>query len=64
LHALLGEVLKDPSLNTEEYLEDRVKELMKLKDAELQELGAMGRQSKDEKEQEELMKIYRKHKVG
>ena len=63
LHALLDEVLEDPSKNTSEYLETRAKELMELDDLKLKELGEMGKQSKEEKEQEEIMKIYKKHKV-
>ncbi len=63
LHALLEEVLEDPSLNNEEYLQKRAKELMKINEDELKELGEKGKETKSKKEQEEIMKIYKKHKV-
>ncbi len=63
LHALLEEVLEDPSLNNEEYLQKRAKELMKINEDELKELGEKGKETKSKKEREEIMRIYRKHKV-
>ncbi len=64
LHALLDEVLDDPSKNDAQYLEKRAKDLMKLDKESLKALGEKGKQSKIEKEKEEIMQIYKKHKVG
>ena len=63
LHALLEEVLEDPSKNTKEYLISRAKELQQLPEEKLRELGEKGKESKLKKEEEEIMKIYQKHKV-
>ena len=63
LHALLEEVLDDPKKNTAEYLEGRAGELLKLSDAELEALGAGGRERKDAAEQEEIKDIHKKHFV-
>lgn len=64
LNALLEDVLEDPSLNTEEYLDSRTKELMKLSDEKLKELGESGKKKREEKEEEELQKILEKHNVA
>jgi len=63
LHALLEEVLEDPGLNTEEYLEKRVMELIKLSEKDLKELAEKGKDLKDRAEEAELKKIRSKHKV-
>ncbi len=63
LHALLEEVLDDPTKNTEEYLEKRAVELMNMDGVELKKLGEGARERKEEAEGEELKKIQRKHKV-
>lgn len=63
LHALLEEVLEDPQKNTEEYLEQRAIELMKLDDVVLKELGEKGKQIKEEADEEEVKKIRSKHWV-
>jgi len=63
LHALLEDVLDDPSLNTAEYLEKRTLELAKLSDNDLKALGEEGKEKKAEAEQEELEKIRKKHGV-
>lgn len=64
LHALLDEVLDDPSKNTKKYLTARANELRKLDDNTLKEMGEKGKQSANDKEQEEIMKIYKKYKVS
>jgi poly(A) polymerase/tRNA nucleotidyltransferase (CCA-adding enzyme) len=46
LHALLEEVLEDPSKNTIENLSLRVKQLEELSDAELMKLGEAGKEKK------------------
>jgi poly(A) polymerase/tRNA nucleotidyltransferase (CCA-adding enzyme) len=63
LHALLEEVLDDPSKNTEEYLENRAKELILLEENDLKALGEKGKQSREEADEEEIKKIRSKHWV-
>ena len=64
LHSLLEEVLINPSLNTEEYLETRVLELYKLPEEELATLAEAGKKKLAEEEAEALKEIAREHKVG
>lgn len=64
LHSLLEEVLEDPTLNTEEYLDKRVSELVKLDDPSLQKLGEAGKERQEEEEKAEIKAIERSHKVG
>lgn len=63
LHALLEEVLDDPTKNTEEYLENKSKELFGLSENELKKLGEAGKDAKDEAEDEEVGKIRKSYKV-
>lgn len=63
LHALLEEVLEDPTKNTEEYMESRAKELILLPEAELKALGEKGKESKEEADDEEVKKIRSSHHV-
>lgn len=63
LHALLEEVLDDPTKNTAEYLETRAKELMAMDAKALRELGEGARERKEVAEGEELRKIHRSHGV-
>ncbi|MDA8611285.1 HD domain-containing protein [Candidatus Pacebacteria bacterium] len=63
LHALLEEVLDDPSLNTEEYLEKRSLELNELPKEELKELGKKGRERAEEEDKKEIEKLREKHHV-
>jgi tRNA nucleotidyltransferase (CCA-adding enzyme) len=46
LHALLEEVLEDPTKNTVEYLSDEVKKLDALSDIDLKRLGEQGKEKK------------------
>jgi poly(A) polymerase/tRNA nucleotidyltransferase (CCA-adding enzyme) len=64
LHALLEEVLDDPTRNTREYLESRARELDVLEDSELQKLGEAGKEKRDDVEFQEVKKLHRKHKVN
>jgi tRNA nucleotidyltransferase (CCA-adding enzyme) len=64
LHALLEDVLEDPSKNTEEYLDTRTETLLALGDAELRELGESGKKKREEVEEQEVQEILRKHHVG
>lgn len=63
LHALFNEVLEHPELNTAEYLEKRVKELIALPEEELRKLGEAGKESKEEKEEGEIGAIRKKYGV-
>lgn len=63
LHALLEEVLVEPTKNTEKYLETRVLELFKLPETELIALAEAGKEKQAEEEAEALKKIAREHKV-
>ncbi len=64
LHALLEEVLDDPTLNTREYLEKRTLEMYEMSDEEVQKLGEAGKDKKDEEEFQAVKKLHRKHRVG
>lgn len=63
LHALLEEVLEDPTKNTEEYLENTAKKLVILPEDELKALGEKGKELKEEFDQEEVKKIRSSHRV-
>ena len=63
LHALLEEVLDDPTRNTKEYLEKQVEELRKLPDNELRAKGEEGKERKGEAEEEEIKDIRKKYFV-
>ena len=63
LNALLEEVLEDPYLNTEEYLEKRTLKLAEMSDIKLQLLSEKGKIKKDAEEIKEINKIRTKHYV-
>ncbi|MDE2213082.1 MAG: HD domain-containing protein [Patescibacteria group bacterium] len=63
LHALLEEVLDDPSKNTLEHLEERAKELAALPDTKLKSFGESGKERKNEAEEENLKEIRKKYFV-
>ncbi len=63
LHALLEEVLDDPKLNTEEYLQKRAEELLELPDEELKKFGEAGKEKKDIEEEKEVEEIRKKFGV-
>lgn len=63
LNALMGEVLEDPKLNTEESLVLRVTELSKLSIPELKGLAEKGKEEQEEAEKEKEKKIRKKFKV-
>jgi tRNA nucleotidyltransferase (CCA-adding enzyme) len=64
LSALLEEVLVDPSRNTENYLEARVRELGRLSDTDLKDLGELGKKTRDAAEEAELKMIKDKYNVS
>jgi hypothetical protein len=63
LHALLEEVLEDPTLNTVETLTERVKDLDELEDKDLKILGEKGKREKELADEEEVKKLRSKHNV-
>ncbi|MBI5140125.1 MAG: CCA tRNA nucleotidyltransferase [Candidatus Vogelbacteria bacterium] len=63
LHALLEEVLDDPGLNTEEYLNKKARELSLLSESDLKTLGDKGKEAKIELEEKELGEIRKKYHV-
>lgn len=64
LHALLEEVLDDPTKNTVEHLEERAQELAKLPEKELVTLGQKGKETKDKEEERDIQEIRKKHWVS
>jgi len=63
LHALLEEVLDNAELNTEDYLDKRSEELLKMPEGELRELGEAGKKRREAAEDEEVKHIMDKHHV-
>jgi tRNA nucleotidyltransferase (CCA-adding enzyme) len=63
LHALLEEVLDEPTRNTKEYLEKKSLALSKLSDKDLEALGREGKEKKEEAEEKDIKKINQKHFV-
>ena len=64
LHALLEEVLDDPKKNTEEYLESRARELMRLPEKDLQKLGEAGKDRKSDVDKAEVEQLRKNHHVS
>ncbi len=63
LHALFDEVLENPEKNTEEYLDRRAKELVKLSIEELKALGKAGKEEMEEKNKEVVKEIRKQFRV-
>jgi len=63
LNALLEEVLEEPLLNSEEYLNERVGELSKMSDRELKQLAEKGKEKKEKEEEKEIKRIRGRHHV-
>jgi poly(A) polymerase/tRNA nucleotidyltransferase (CCA-adding enzyme) len=63
LNALMGQVLDDPTLNTEEKLVTRVTELAKLEIATLKSMADHGKEEMQDKEIEKEKEIRKKFKV-
>ena len=63
-HALLEEVLEDPTKNTAEYLEQRALELAKLSDKDLRGLGEAGKDRKEVAEEENVKQIRKQYFVS
>jgi tRNA nucleotidyltransferase (CCA-adding enzyme) len=63
LHAILAEVLDDPTLNTKETLLKRAEALSNTSDEELKALGEKGMIKKEEEDEKLIQDIRGKHKV-
>lgn len=63
LHALFDEVLENPEKNTEEYLDAKAKELIKLSIEELKALGEAGKEEMEQKNEEQVKEIRKQFKV-
>ncbi|KKP84938.1 MAG: PolyA polymerase [Parcubacteria group bacterium GW2011_GWD2_35_7] len=63
LHALLEEVLDDPTKNEEKHLSELVRSLNLLPDGALKVLGDRGKEKKGELEEQEIEKLHLKHGV-
>lgn len=64
LHALLEEVLDDPTKNTEEYMEKRALELLEINDDALRELGEAGKRRQEEEDEAAIVQLRDKHHVS
>lgn len=64
LAALLDEVLEEPERNHKEYLEQRIRSLAAMSDAELAELRKKAAEKQEEIEAEAEAEMKRKHRVG
>ena len=64
LHALLEEVLDDPTKNTEAYLEQQAEELRKQEDATLRKIGEAGKDRREEEDGVAIKKLREKHHVS
>ncbi len=64
LHALLEEVLEDPTKNTVEYMEQRAIELMQMPIETLIILGEQGRKKLEKEEADAIAELHKKHKVN
>lgn len=63
LHALFNEVLENPGVNTQDYLDKRAKDLAKLGTDDLKDLGEEGKDIMDIKNKEKVKKIRTQFKV-
>lgn len=63
LNALLEEVLENPDLNTQEYMQKRTLQLDKLPEKDLKDMADEGKKKKEEEEAKEIEEIRKKHGV-
>lgn len=63
LHALLEEVIENPSLNTSEYLEKKAKDLAILPFKQLEKLGKKGKETKNKEDEKAIRCIRKRHWV-
>ncbi|MEK7179887.1 MAG: CCA tRNA nucleotidyltransferase [Patescibacteria group bacterium] len=63
LHALLEEVIEDPSLNKEDILENKANKLAILSDEELKKIGEQGKVKKEGEQEKKIQEIRGKYWV-
>jgi len=63
LHALLEEVLDDPTKNTSDHLEEEALKISSFSDEKLRALGVEAKEKKDEREEESIKDIRKKYFV-
>lgn len=63
LHALLEEVIEDPTKNTPDYLEKRAGLLATMPEADLVKLGEQGKEVKEQESEKQTQEIRKKHWV-
>lgn len=63
LHALLEEVLDDPTKNTEEYLMDKTTKLLEMSDDDLIDLNKKAKNKKEQAELDQEKEIRKKHNI-
>ncbi len=63
LHALLEEVLDNPTLNTVEHLHERVLDLDELENKDLKILGEKGKEQKESANDTQVIELRKKHGV-
>jgi tRNA nucleotidyltransferase (CCA-adding enzyme) len=63
LNALLEEILDDADKNSEEYLDKRAGEFLRLSDEELKRLGEAGKTRQESEESKKIKQIMEKHHV-
>ncbi len=63
LHALLEEILDDPSKNTAEFLEKRAAQLLSVSGETLRKLGEQGKDRREEEDEAEIRSLREKHHV-
>ena len=64
LHALLEEVLDDPTKNTESYLEQRSVEMREMNDETLKKIGEQGKDRRAEEDEAAVALLRKKHHVS
>jgi len=64
LNALMDEVLDDPMLNKEEYLNKRTAELAAIPEADLDKMALEGREKREQIEEKNLEDIRKRHHVS
>ena len=63
LHALLEEVLEDPTLNKRDVLLEKARKFADMSDADLKKIGEKGKLRKNEEEDRKVKEIREKHWV-
>ncbi len=64
LHALLEEIIEDPTLNTKDHLLGRAGELANITDKELKKLGESGKTAKEKAEDKRIAELMKRYNVN